>query len=394
VRVLWLSVGCPTPPNGGNRLRILNLLKSVASRHEVAFVCSSWEEEDEPDQLREICAQVGLTSADPLPAARTDAVQRLVPRDAGRPGSYVPARIANYAAIAAELSERPFDVAVTALGVAPALPAARPRRTLLQEHNIEEELWLRMWRAKPPGERKLAELRHWLALRRLERGWMRRVDAITVCSERERRLLERRPRRLPPVHVVPNGADVDTERFSAEPRDPDLLLVAGVMSWPPNFEGARALIERVMPQVWARRPRVRLVVAGKDPPEWLQALAGPRLEVTGVLPDLAPLRRLAALEVVPLLTGGGTRHKILQAMASGLPVVSTPMGAEGLDVRPDDEIVIVDLAQMAPAILELLDRPERRATLARAARARVEADYDWRLIGERFTGILEGLAAS
>jgi glycosyltransferase involved in cell wall biosynthesis len=186
------------------------------------------------------------------------------------------------------------------------------------------------------------------------------------------------------VTVAPNG--VDCAAFAALPTgrsvSPPVVLYLGTLSWGPNASAAIHLAEQIFPQVQQRHPNAKLVLVGKDPSPEVLAMAGkPGVSVAGSVPSIQPYLAEANLLAVPLDSGGGTRLKILEAFAAGLPVVSTAIGAEGIDAQPGKEIVIAERPAMADAICDLLNSPERGATLAANARRLASEKYDWLEIG-------------
>ena len=185
--------------------------------------------------------------------------------------------------------------------------------------------------------------------------------------------------------------------YSRPASEPETLIFFGGMGYAPNVDGSsRFLVREVLPLVWAVRPAVRLLLVGSNPAPEVKALAGPQVEVTGTVPAVLLYLRRAALAIVPLRSGGGTRLKILEAMAAGTPVVSTRLGAEGLDLVDREEAWLTQCsaAEIAEAILTLLATPAAAERMAVAARRRAERDFDWRDIGNRFTNFLEHLVAA
>jgi polysaccharide biosynthesis protein PslH len=380
-RVVWLERRAPYPLTSGHPLRSYHLIRELSSRHSVTLLCGSWEDGD-TRPLAEICEQVRLVPA--VDASNGGA-------RATRPTAYAPPNLAGYRQAIAELSAcQPFDVAMGELGFAPLAVAVGTKAAVLDNDDILDELYGQLWRIAPWGPGKLAAFRRWRALRRFERTWLPRADLLTVCSDRDRQRLQRSHGSLPPIRVVPNGVDLEADGFHTGPRDPDMLIMAGLMGWPPNAHGAQFLVRRVMPRIWAERPSARLWLVGRDPGPEVRALASERVVVTGTVPDVRPYRQRAAVELVPLFAGGGTRLKILQAMAAGAPVVSTTVGAAGLALVDGKEVLIAnDPDAFAKAVLGLISDRQRSAALALAARRRVEADFGWAAIGRRLAGLVD-----
>jgi glycosyltransferase involved in cell wall biosynthesis len=216
---------------------------------------------------------------------------------------------------------------------------------------------------------------------RYERALMRSVDRVLVCSDVERELV--RVWGVDLAMLVPNG--VDTGRYSFEERAPrasdapPTIVFSGGMDYLPNQDGVRWFIAEVMPEVRKLLPRAKLVVVGKNPPPSLVALARPNeIEITGRVDDVRPYVRAADVMVVPLRIGGGTRLKILEALAMGVPVVSTSVGAEGILVANEKDILIADApSDLARAVASVCTSPARARELAKNGRELVQSRYGW-----------------
>jgi glycosyltransferase involved in cell wall biosynthesis len=190
------------------------------------------------------------------------------------------------------------------------------------------------------------------------------------------------------VAAIPTG--VDTEFFTPSGtvrRAPHHLVFTGSMDWLPNEDGIRWFVTDILPRLKALVPDVTVTVVGRHPPEAIRALAttDASVRVTGTVPDVRPFIESAAGFIVPLRIGGGTRLKIFEAMAMECPVVSTPVGAEGLPVRDGEHLLLAesaeDFARAAAGLL--LDQP-RAAALASAAAALVRTSHSWRRVAEEF----------
>jgi polysaccharide biosynthesis protein PslH len=285
------------------------------------------------------------------------------------------------------------DVAFGGLYVAPGLASAGAKALVIDEHNFEAELYRRLSRSASGPGRRLAGLVLWQEVLRFERRWLPEADAVTVCSARDAGAI--RPLAAPGarIEVVPNGADLEFAAAMARAPEPETLVLVGSMTWAPNVDGARFLVDRVLPLVWRERPGVKVLLVGKEPTTEVRSLAGERVEVVGEVPDVRPYLARAALTVIPLRSGGGTRLKLLEAMAAGVPIVSTEIGAEGLDLRHDTEAWLANDADgLAAGILALLSDPERAERMAAVARRRVEADFSWERAGERLNALIAALS--
>jgi glycosyltransferase involved in cell wall biosynthesis len=220
---------------------------------------------------------------------------------------------------------------------------------------------------------------NWRKLRREELRAFRRADGICTCSVAdEERLLADVPAAR--TVVIPNAADV--EFYQPRPADPPpdgrTLVFFGLMSTFPNIDGALWFLKEIWPRITSARPDARCRIIGKGATEAVRALAGPTVEIVGFVEDLRPHLASAAALVVPLRLGGGTRLKIVEGMAMGKAIVSTALGAEGIDVKDERDILIADdPAGFARAVVRLLDHPALAAGLGSSARALAVARYAW-----------------
>lgn len=270
-----------------------------------------------------------------------------------------------------------------ALAFAPlALDGRRPR-LIYDAHNAEWVLQDRAWRA---DARRLAG---WPAalysrlqtvkLRRFEARLLAAADATVAVSAADAAALQP----LAPtarLTVVPNGIDTDAYAPTGAPEDDDLCVFTGKMDFRPNVDGVAWFVHDVWGRVRDARPTARLRIVGRDPSPRVVALgdAATGITVTGAVPDVRPHLAAAGVVVVPLRVGGGTRLKVLEAMAMGKAVAATSLAVEGLDLVPGREVLVADTAaDLAAAVLRLAADPAERRALGAAARARVVRDYRW-----------------
>ena len=256
--------------------------------------------------------------------------------------------------------------------------------TALDLHNIYSLLIRREASASSrtwPARRFLS--REAALLERIEGRAVRCADVIFSVSEQEQAHFARI--RGSAVHLVPNGVDcakyaqLPTGRSSAPPA----ILFIGTMSWPANVQAARFLASVVLPEVQQRIPDATLTIVGRDPgPDVLRLARAPDVTVAGNVPDILPYLGNARLLAVPLESGGGTRLKILEAFAAGLPVVSTAIGSEGLGVADGRELTIAEPPGFAQAVSALLLDPAAADAQAERARMLARDRYDWGIIGQ------------
>ena len=225
--------------------------------------------------------------------------------------------------------------------------------------------------------------------RRHDARWLGRYRTLIAVSDRDRTDVESVTRT--PVAVVPNGVASDELRPLGTPAEPATLLFTGTLGHPPNAEGIRWFVESAWAGIRAARPDARLLIVGRHPPRSVLELGGrDGVEVVGPVAEVAPYFARATAVVAPLFSGGGTRLKILEALACGRAVVSTSLGCEGLELAPERELLVADDARaFTAATLRLLDDRALRDRLAAAGREAVERLYEWRVLGDRLSEALE-----
>jgi len=250
---------------------------------------------------------------------------------------------------------------------------------VLDEHNIEYEILRRTASSALSLDRRLYSLLDWRKLRREEQRSWRRFDGCTVTSARDEALL-RRDVPTASTAVVPNAVDVDffRPRNGCGGTEPMSLLFFGAGNYHPNTDGLLFFFREILPRLRARYPGITLRILGPLIPPEIEAHAGDGVEVTGLVEDIRPYLERAAVIIAPLRIGGGTRFKILEAMAMGKAVVSTAVGAEGIDVRNGSDIMLADRPEeFASQVGRLLEDAALRQSMGREARLLIEQRYSW-----------------
>jgi glycosyltransferase involved in cell wall biosynthesis len=250
---------------------------------------------------------------------------------------------------------------------------------VVDSHDIAYELARQFALAGGSLGRRLYAGANWRKLRREELGTYRNADGVYLCSSMDERRLRDQ---VPGVRtaVIPNAADVEyyQPRLSDPPTDGRTVVYFGLLSTVPNIDGVTHFAQSIWPRIAAAHPQARWKIIGGRPPPSLLALAGPRVELTGFVSDLRPHLAAAAAVVVPLRFGSGTRLKIVEAMAMGKAIVSTTLGAEGIEAVPGRDILIEDEpAAFADAVRRLLADPGLAARIGQSARQLALDRYGW-----------------
>lgn len=367
----------------GGPVRVRGLVTSLAASCSVsviAFAPPSRRDADVDQETRERCEEVVVVPNEyrEIAGARKRALQLRSLLSSRSFERVVHERTAFQAALDAICARRSFDIVQLEHCFMAHYRFPRAAAVVLDEHNVEYEIRSRTLAVVRPGPRKLYDTLNHLKLRAEEQQSWREVDACAVTSAHDEATIRRA---FPEVRtaVVPNA--VDTEYFTpiATRKDPATILFFGTLSYYPNLDGLLFFLRDVMPAVRRLRPEARLKIVGMGPPEALRRFAAPDVTFTGWVDDLRPHLASASAIVAPLRIGGGTRLKILEAMAMALPVVSTTLGAEGLAVRHGRELLLADTADsFAAEVVRVLRDGDLGAALGGAARRLVETSYDWR----------------
>lgn len=274
----------------------------------------------------------------------------------------------------------------------PALRAATRAPIVLRSLNVEHEIWEGLARGHAHAATRLYLGHLARRLRAYEVATLNDVDAIVPVTPEDASTYVRLGASVP-VHVAPVGVDAASFPDLAGTGDPRSLVFLGSLDWRPNVEAVAWFLESAWPLVRAAAPDARFLVAGSSPPPGLDAPdPGKGVRFLGRVEDAREFLASGAAMVVPLLSGGGIRVKILEAMALGVPVVSTRLGASGIDARDGVEILVADdPSRLAEACVGLLEDRERAIGIGRAGRARVRELFDAREIGRRLIRFLERL---
>jgi polysaccharide biosynthesis protein PslH len=262
---------------------------------------------------------------------------------------------------------------------------------VVDEHNVEYDLQRRSATSSSNPLRRTFLEANWRKLRREELAVWRTFDGVSVTSPRDLSIVQAHaPRAL--CVLSPNGVDLDEFTPPAAAPEPDTVIFFGAHNYFPNADGLRFLFAEIWPLVLAARPSVQLRVVGPLPPADIVALQPPNATFEGYVTDIVAEVGRAAVAIAPLRIGGGTRLKIVEAMALARPVVATSIGAEGIEVQHDRHLILADAPRnFADAVLRMLMQPAEAAALGLRGRRLVERAYSWDTSAARLEHLLEEL---
>ncbi len=395
MRILWVKVGGLWPPNTGGRLRSLNILSELAREHEVSVLTTHLPGED-PQELKRQLAHCRRVDSFPyaapkfrdprfplvlarswLSAMPVDVYKHRVPvlrREVERrlKAGEVDLCIADFVFAAPNV---PFDTAVPVVFFA---------------HNVESQILRRLAEAQTQPLRRALLGIEWRKMRRYEAEVCRRARLTVAVSPQDRDMLMADAGDAV-IHHVPTGVDVGYFKANGTPEDPAELVFTGSMDWHPNEDAIRHFIGEILPHIKREMPRAKFTVVGRNPSGELRRSAERAgVRVTGTVDDVRPYIDAAAVYVVPLRIGGGTRLKVFEALSMGKAVVSTGVGVEGLPLAPGEHYLKADDPEaFASAVVSLLRDPDRRHALGEAGQRLTHERYAWPQVAREFGSYCE-----
>lgn len=400
MRILWVKIGGLWPANSGGRLRSYHILNELARQHEVTIVTTRRPDEDPRvlDSQLAHCEQIIQ-------------VPYVGPKH-GTPGfvkalaqswfSELPVDLYKYRIPAMRrevgklLRQGNFDVCIadflTGLPNVPENipgPDGQPVPVVLFTHNVEHMIWQRLCTNERNPIKRLLLAIEWRKMRRYERLACQRADLTLTVSDADKLLFEQMAPGLT-AHAIPTGVDIGYFRPEETGNERNLHIVfSGSMDWFPNEDGMLWFIESMLPRIRAEESGISVTIVGRNPSAKLKRIAEDNgVHVTGTVDDVRPSVIEAAVYIVPLRVGGGTRLKIFEALAMGKAIVSTTVGAEGLPLEDGKHLVLADTPEaFAHQVANLVKDPALRARLGRAGRELVQARYSWQRVAGDFEAL-------
>ena len=397
MRIVWLKTELLHPVDKGGKIRSYNMLKELKRSCHITYLTLDDGSADAnarklaTEYCHELVAIPHRVREKFTPGFYVDLVVNLT--------SDLPYAIKKYESpamlneIARRVSDGRFDVLVCDF-LAPAvnMPRGLDCPSVLFQHNVEAMIWKRHYEVQTNAAKKSYLFRQWQKMRAFEAKACPEFDCVIAVSREDRDLMEAEYG-LKEVYDVPTGVDTEFFRPNGQhERRAKNLVFTGSMDWLPNEDAIRYFTEQILPRVKQSVPGVTLTVVGRNPYPGLLELSkrDPAVIVTGRVDDVRPYMEEAAVYIVPLRIGGGTRLKIYEAMAMEKPIVSTSIGAEGLPVEDGREIVLADTPEtFADAVVQLVQKPQVAAEIGQRAATKVRQKFGWDKVAESFAAICE-----
>jgi polysaccharide biosynthesis protein PslH len=395
VKILWLKTGPLHPLDTGGKIRTYNMLRALKRAHDLTYVSLCPPEISE--EVRKSAAEYSHRAVwIPWREARKRSVRFGLELLLNFTASRLPYVIHKYRSVPMATGIHELDQAgaadlIVCDFLTPAVNLIWPGRrlktpTLLFQHNVESLIWKRLCE-NADGLKRVYLQGQWRRMRKFEQEACARFDGVVGVSAEDCEILRNEFGAGNVLGAVPTGVDCDYFGASQWPRQEHSLVFLGSMDWMPNIDAVEFFTAEIWPAVKRQFPHATFTVVGRNPPAKLKELEKriPGVRVTGTVDDVRPFLAAAAAMVVPLRVGGGTRIKIFEGMATGIPVLSTRIGAEGLPVAHGENILLADTpADFAARIAELFEQPARAQKIGEAGRALVRANYGWDAVNRIF----------
>ena len=395
MRILVVSPELPYPPTWGFSIRVTQFLSLLARRHSVSLV--TYAEAGDEDKIRALegmCHAVHPVSGGDNRSLgkRVAQFSSLFSRRSFQ-GRYLYSD-----AMQQKLDElcagQAFDIIHVESSQMATFSFDPRSAVVIDEHDVVFEVLARLAQGERSPFRRVYNLSEARKYKREEIERWSRAAACVVTSPREVPVV-RATGVTTPVLAVPNGVDVDYFAPSDVTPDPDTLVMTGLMRTRPNIDSAVHFVKDIFPRILAGRPKTIVYIVGGDPPDDVARLASANVVVTGGVPDVRPFVHKAAVVVVPLRMGGGTRLKVLEGLSMKKAMVSTSIGCEGIDVKNEEHLLVADQPEsFARAVLRLMEDPASGVTLAERGYALVGRQYRWEMVVEQLEGLYAQLVAA
>lgn len=384
MKILFLSPILPWPLVSGGQIRAYHLLEALHQNHEITLVAYIRDEKERQylPELKAICRQVHFIKRQYKPWTWQALLKTLF--------STKPL-VMNLYETAEPLINNPKEYEAVYCECFYLMDKISKSSTniFLSEQNIEYLVYQRyidalsFWKKLIfwlPMEIDILKMKFW------EIKMWQRAYKVAVMSKMDKLIIEKKTGRFD-IAIIPNGVDIASFRVPTKINTTKNVLFVGNFSWFQNLQALAWLIKEIFPAVRKIIPDAKLLIIGRQAPHWLKDCRHERVILDEKVVDIRDIYPKTAVLLAPLKSGGGTKYKILEAMASGIPVVTTPIGAEGLD--GDCMIVKEETKELVEATVDILNQPKKYEEMVKKARRLVEENYDWEIIGEKLEKFLK-----
>ncbi len=384
MKILFLTPYVPLPPNFGGAMRVYYLLKGLSQNHEVTFL--TFGNKDKVDLLNK---NVGLLYKDYYLVKPTWAwkYRRLAQLFALLTSKSFFSLFTKSKEMQAKINEilslQDFDIIQMEFPIMGCFHFRSRAMKILDEHNIEYDNFYRMWKKTKSPLIKLHYKREFTKSRMEEINVCKKMDAILTVSGKDKSILQKEIPGIPKF-IIPNGVDVEYFKPSPQKIEPYSMVFTGMMAYMPNHDGMNYFLDEIFPLILKQIPEAKIYIVGNRPPKNLKKRSSKNIIITGFVPDVRSYVWHACLYVVPLRMGGGTRLKVLEALAMKKTVVSTTIGSEGIEVINNESVLIADEAEdFANKSVRILKNPESGENLAARGFDLVCSKYSWEVVTQK-----------
>ncbi len=390
MRILFLSPYVPLPPDFGGALRIYNLLKGLSQFHEVTLLTFGGK-----DKLDLLNASKGLLYMDfhlvkPTWAWRFRRLAQLFALFTKKSFFSLFTKSKEMQNKINEiLSSRDFDLIQIEFPIMAGFHFNTNAIKILDEHNIEYDNFYRIWKKTKSPLIRFHYKREFVKSQEEEINVCKKMDAILTVSEKDRLILQKETPGIP-KYIIPNGVDVEYFKPSLIEIEPYSMVFTGMMAYVPNHDGINYFLDEIFPVIINEIPEAKIYIVGSHPPKSIVKRSSRNIIVTGYVPDVRNYVWRSSLYVVPLRMGGGTRLKVLEALAMKKTVISTTIGCEGIDVVDNESVLIADDPKdFAKKSAQILRNPELGLNITNQGSKIIHSKYCWEVVTRNLEHVIQ-----
>ena len=396
MRILWVNCRLLHPLNGGDRIRTYNMLRQIKRRNHVTYLCFQTPE-DSPEAVtraKEFCDELITVAYKPVvngtakffAGVLLNSIAGDVPFFAKKYHSSEMTSHIRKLSASGKIDLIVVDYLASMIQLA-GLNGDLKTPVMIFQHNVESQIWKRHSETDASALKRAVFRKQWRLTQDWERDCANRVAGQVTVSEDDTKFFREQLAMKNVLGAVPTGVDTEYFAQSGKEKAQQSLVFLGAMDWMPNIDAVTWFVQEIFPAVRQKFRKAHLTIVGRNPADRVKELASLRgqITVTGTVDDVRPYLHEAEAMIVPLRVGGGTRIKIYEGMATGIPVVSTKIGAEGLAVKHGENILLAEsAADFAKAICDLFENNDLRKRIGASGLEMVRRDCSWDSITQVF----------